>query len=155
MSTLKKQCKDCLEYLPLQAFWHDPRYAFKRNYRCRACWRKKRIADADDARDKLAALLHYGRVCQRCGESDTHKLQIDHIDNDGGAQRAAEPSAKVIYRGPNSFIAGCDDMTIPLGFRCYARVATSRNGMMRQREGMGVRAWAWGHGTGRLEAIRP
>lgn len=39
------------------------------------------------------AFMHYGERCVWCGEADKQKLQFDHVNEDGGTHRAAEPSA--------------------------------------------------------------
>lgn len=38
---------------------------------------------------KQEVLDHYGRVCQRCGFSDERALQLDHVNDDGAAERHA------------------------------------------------------------------
>ncbi len=37
---------------------------------------------------KEAALHRYGQRCARCGFEDARALQIDHVENDGAAERA-------------------------------------------------------------------
>ena len=61
-----------------------------------ASWSKRnsnglRIADKSRRNSlKQEVLVHYGQICCRCGFSDTRALQIDHVNDDGAAERLAK-----------------------------------------------------------------
>ncbi len=67
------------------------RNAERRKEYFRQYWRKM----------KREVLQHYGDqiACATCGESDLEKLQLDHINNDGGEHRRLLISRKEIYEG--------------------------------------------------------
>jgi hypothetical protein len=71
-------------------------------YTTRAQWNAWAHANKDkvnrlrrETRDRRRKLVfeHYGNKCSCCGESNTRFLTIDHVNNDGAAQR------KLIGRG--------------------------------------------------------
>lgn len=61
---------------------HDAVRKYRKGPRAKVWAAKKNI------RARLAALAAYGGKCACCGESDVIYLQLDHIQNDGRADRA-------------------------------------------------------------------
>jgi hypothetical protein len=65
------------------------------------------------ARQKERLLDHYGHACKCCGESNAAFLTIDHVNNDGTADRlihrtTATMSAHIIRQGfPDSYQILC------------------------------------------------
>lgn len=108
--TETKLCPECCEYKPLTNF--DAKH---RGKICRKCSRIKNKLEGKcfcgkpailgltkcegcsnshkksdrlrKDRDKLAAFKHYGTKCVYCGENRLIFLTLDHINNDGAAQR--------------------------------------------------------------------
>lgn len=59
--------------------------------RCRAIFadRKRR----EHEKNRLSCFEHYGLVCAKCSEPNTHFLTFDHINNNGAEHRRADKSA--------------------------------------------------------------
>lgn len=88
--------------------------------------RNRDIALAHHYRRRELVFEHYGSVCQRCGETDKEKLQLDHINDDGHEHRKAEITAHnltfwVIKHG------------FPAGFQILCRTCNVRKGHSARR----------------------
>lgn len=61
--------------------------------KCSLCLVKCReLERLNDLKTKKNVMSHYGNKCNCCGESGLAFLNIDHIDNNGNAQRKFVPS---------------------------------------------------------------
>jgi hypothetical protein len=79
------RCYACLA-TPLKTKWH-----------CEAC--AKKFSEKVSARDvaiRRAVIARYGNRCACCGESSPMFLTIDHVNNDGWAERARHSRHKVM-----------------------------------------------------------
>lgn len=96
-----RACHVCLVVKPLSEYYRNSSSKFGRMAKCKACYylhnlEQKRAYFARK-RDELKAEVigHYGGICFCCGEANIRFLTLDHVNNDGGAQRKANPKIQL------------------------------------------------------------
>lgn len=82
MDERRKICPVCNEDKPINAFQLNPDGSIRKHV-CKLCYGRKWRAQI-----KLEMLNTFGRKCQCCGERNPQFLTLDHVNNDGGKQRA-------------------------------------------------------------------
>lgn len=86
-----KLCKTCMREIDLSFF---RKRGYNRRSHCSSCMR---VADFQIA---VACYNFLGGVCRCCGESDSHKLNVDHVHDDGNVRRRTgmEKTGVSLYR---------------------------------------------------------
>jgi len=77
----RMQCSKCRDWKPVKGFGANAIAANGINCTCTDCRSKDRFAM------KTRAIAGYGGVCNCCGEHRIELLTIDHVNNDGAADR--------------------------------------------------------------------
>lgn len=92
----KKVCSYCKEEKYLFEFVRIFRNKNGVHENCKLCHNKFQLTNL--IKMKEIVYNYYGNYCANCNEKDTEILSVDHINNDGAAERRKLKNSKNLYR---------------------------------------------------------
>lgn len=100
---MNKKCRRCKETKDVKEFPSHTQYKDGYRTECKLCYSsyKSKLFKAKYDKEKSLARDALGNRCVWCGEDDSIVLVIDHVNNDGQAERKKWHTLKILRAAAN------------------------------------------------------